>query len=277
MRILVTNDDGYNYKGLKTLVEILRPLGELVVVAPKYHQSGMSMAVSLGFKPLAVKKFYQAEGEQWWYVDATPASCVKWGLDEIFAPGIPDLVVSGINHGANTASAVLYSGTLGAAQEGALAGVLSVGVSLDELSRDPDFSAAKELFPSILQKIIESRSSRFGVYYNVNFPNLPAESIKGVKAARQGIEHWDKEFRPFDGEIFSRLGITPASMGIPGFPEVEPGEQVYMMAGDLTGDSRNTADCDNILLKEGFVTVSAHNIDTTDRAEYLRLQEIFDK
>lgn len=273
MKILVTNDDGYNYKGLQVLVEMLRPWGDLVVIGPKYHQSGMSMAVSMGMKPIAVKKLREEPGAEWWYLDATPSSCVKWALDEVYTDGLPDLIVSGINHGANTASAALYSGTLGAAQEGALAGVLSVGVSLDSFDRDADFSVVREHFLSILKGIMDNRSEKFGIYYNVNFPNLPLELIKGVKFARQGTQHWIKEFRPYDYGFFERNGLKPSDLGVAGFPEVEEGEKVYMMVGDLVGDPRNDAFCDNILLEQGYVTITVHNIDSTDYQELSRLSQ----
>ena len=103
MKILVTNDDGYNAKGLRTLVKILRPYGEITVVAPKQHQSGMSMAVNLGQSPIPVKKISEVPGERWWYIGGTPSSCVKYGIDNIFYPEKPDVVVSGINHGAISA------------------------------------------------------------------------------------------------------------------------------------------------------------------------------
>jgi 5'-nucleotidase len=118
MRILITNDDGYQAKGLKVLVEIMKQFGEVTVIAPKKHQSGMSMAVSIGFKQIAHKDL----GEGWHYVDATPASCVKYGLNTIFLNEFPDVVVSGINHGSNASTASCYSGTLGAAAEAALNG-----------------------------------------------------------------------------------------------------------------------------------------------------------
>ena len=248
MKILVTNDDGYQFSGIRTLIEMMRPLGELVVVSPKYHQSGMSCAVSMGFKPIAVKKFKEEPGVQYWYVDGTPSTCVKYALDEIYRGDYPDLLVSGVNHGANTASAALYSGTLGACKEGALAGIFSVGVSVDSLTLDPDFSAVKELFPGILDKLITNRTDRFGIYYNVNFPNVPKDRIKGVKVAYQGIQHWEKEFIPFDKGIFNRMGLRPSDLGIAGFPEVEEGEEVYMMAGTLIDDPRNTAGSDNMVL-----------------------------
>lgn len=273
MRILVTNDDGYNYKGIRSLVKLLRPWGELTVVAPKYHQSGTSMGVNLGYRPVAAKMIGHSPSERWYYLDGTPASCVKYAFDEVYGiDELPDLVVSGINHGANAGAAALYSGTLGATQEAALAGVPAVGVSLDNLSRDADFSVVEELFPDILKTLMDNMSDKFGVYYNVNFPDIPVGQIKGVKLARQGIQHWYKEFRPYDYDIFDKLGIKPQEMGIAGFPAVEPGEEVFVMAGDLIGDARNDGSCDNILLSEGYITITVHTIDTTDYAELERLR-----
>lgn len=273
MKILVCNDDGYNYAGIKHLVKILKPYGDIVVVTPKYHQSGASTAVTMGLKPIAVKKFIDEPGEQWWYLDATPASCVKWGLDEIFTDSLPDLLVSGINHGANAASAAIYSGTLGAAEEGALAGITSIGVSLDDMRVQADFTTVEQLFPRILEWILANRSTRYGVYYNVNFPRLAASEIKGVRLAKQGIAHWVKEFRPYDYDIFDKIGITPADMGIAGFPKVESGETVYVMMGDYKEDPRNDAESDCVLLSQGYITISVHNIDSTDYTELERLRK----
>ena len=108
MKILVTNDDGYRAKGIKALVEILRPYGEILVVAPKYVQSGTAMGVTMGYKPIAVKKLSEAPGESWYYLDGTPASCVKFGVGDLCPEDCPpDVIVSGINHGGNYATAAL--------------------------------------------------------------------------------------------------------------------------------------------------------------------------
>ena len=131
MKILITNDDGYDAKGLLTLVSVLRRYGDLTVVAPKCPQSGMSMAVTMGYKPIAVKHMDSKPGEDWWYLDGTPASCIKFGIDNVLFPERPDLVVSGVNHGSNAATASIYSGTIGAAMEGAVNGIPAIGVSLD--------------------------------------------------------------------------------------------------------------------------------------------------
>lgn len=274
MKILVTNDDGFTYRGIDVLVETLRPLGELTVVCPKYHQSGTSMAVSMGLKPIAVKQF-RSHPEPWYYVDATPASCVKYALDEIYTDGAPDIVVSGINHGQNVGSAALYSGTLGACREAALAGVLAVGVSLDSFRKDADFSTVAKLFPDLLKRIIETSSGKFGTYYNVNFPDLGPDEIKGVRFGKQGIQHWDKEFRPYDPSLFNKYGVTPAEVGLIRIPEIEPDEKVFVMAGDMVNDPRNTPDCDNLLLQNGFIAISLLTIDSTDYEELERVKKIF--
>ena len=166
MRILVSNDDGYQARGIRSLVEALRQFGELTIVAPKSAQSGMSMAVSMGFKPIAVKHLYDLPGEDWWYLDGTPASCIKFGIDNIFWPAKPDLVVTGINHGNNAATATLYSGTIGAAMEGALYGIPAIGVSLDTFDEDADFSAveARPSFKGRVRTLGEGVSAlQFGI------------------------------------------------------------------------------------------------------------------
>ena len=176
MRILITNDDGYQAKGIKVLAEIMKEFGEVTVIAPKTHQSGMSMAVSLGFKQIAHKDL----GEGWHYVDATPASCVKFGLNTMFLNNYPDVVVSGINHGSNASNASCYSGTLGAAEEAALNGIPAIGVSLDTLHPDADFSGVAAYFGEIFRKLMSDLPQKYGVYYNVNFPDIPAEDIKDL-------------------------------------------------------------------------------------------------
>ena len=152
MRILITNDDGYQAKGISVLAKIMKQFGEVTVIAPKKHQSGMSMAVSLGFKPIAHKDL----GDGWHYIDATPASCIKFGLNVLFPDNFPDVVVSGINHGSNAATASCYSGTLGAAEEAALNGIPAIGVSLDTLHPDADFSAVEKYFGDIFTRLMSA-------------------------------------------------------------------------------------------------------------------------
>lgn len=246
--------------------------GSVTAVAPKFHQSGMSMAVSMGGKAIAYKELPSEDGARWSYLDATPASCVKYGLDEIFWPGKPDVVVCGINHGSNAATAANYSGTLGAAEEAALNGILSVGVSLDTMSPDADFSVVKEFFPEIFRTILANRPSRGGIFYNVNFPNIPASAVKGVRVGHQGMGHWEKEFKPWNADSFAARGLRPEDLGHTSSPVAEKGERLYMMVGDFKDDS--PADdrlADHHILSEGYISVVAHNIDNTDREEIARL------
>ena len=270
MKILITNDDGYNAKGLLSLVKVLRPYGELTIVAPKCHQSGMSMAVTMGYKPIAVKHLAQKPGEDWWYLDGTPASCVKFGLDNVLYPERPDLVVSGVNHGSNAATASIYSGTIGAAMEGAVNGIPAIGVSLDSFRDDADFSAVEAILPGILDKLLPHLDGRYGIFYNINFPDLPAECIHGVRVARMGHGHWEREYQDY-GSFLRERGHTPSEADCRYVAHQEPDEQLYVMAGDFTDDGDNPADADHILLRQGYVVVTPQNIDNTDLTEFDRL------
>ncbi|MBO7191855.1 MAG: 5'/3'-nucleotidase SurE [Bacteroidales bacterium] len=269
MRILITNDDGYQAKGINVLADIMKQFGEVTVIAPKKHQSGMSMAVSLGFKQIAHKDL----GNRWHYVDATPASCVKFGLNTMFLDNFPDVVVSGINHGSNASTASCYSGTLGAAEEAALNGIPAIGVSLDTLHPDADFSMVTEYFGDIFKKLMSDLPSRHGVYYNVNFPNIPAKDIKGIRIGHQGLGKWIKEFKEWDVEHYRKYGITPELLGQASNPETEEGEDLYMMVGEFIDDPRNTEEADHRLMAEGYISITAHNVDCTDYMELKRLRD----
>ncbi len=268
MRILITNDDGFEAKGIKVLAEIMSRYGDVTVIAPKKHQSGMSMAVSLGFKQIAHKEL----GNGWHYVDATPASCVKFGLNTMFLGNFPDVVVSGINHGSNAATASCYSGTLGAAEEAALNGIPAIGVSLDTLHPDADFSAIEKYFGDIFIELMKDYPTKYGVYYNVNFPNIPAGQIKGVRVGSQGKGRWIKEFKEWDLDHYAKFGITPEMLGQSSDPVLEDGEDLYMMVGEFEDDERNPSDADHRLMLEGYVSIVAHNVDCTDYQEVERLR-----
>lgn len=270
MRILLTNDDGYNAKGIKVLAEIMKQFGEVTVIAPKTHQSGMSMAVSLGFKQIAHKDL----GDGWHYVDATPASCVKFGLNTMFLGNYPDVVVSGINHGSNASTASCYSGTLGAAEEAALNGIPAIGVSLDTLHPDADFSAITEMFGGIFSRLMADLPEKRGVYYNVNFPDIPVSEIKGVRVGYQGYGRWVREFKEWDVRHYEKYGLTPEMLGQSSNPVLEEGEELYMMVGDFENDSRNTPEADHLLVQAGYVSIVAHNVDCTDYEECNRLRTI---
>ena len=274
MRILITNDDGYDAKGLLSLVKILRAYGELTVVAPKRAQSGMSMAVTMGYKPIAVRHMRQEPGEDWWYLDGTPASCIKFGIDNVLYPERPDLVVSGINHGSNAATASIYSGTIGAAMEGAVNGIPAIGVSLDRFSADADFSGVEALLPGLLDRLLPQLDGRYGVFYNINFPDLGADRILGVRLGRMGRAHWEHEYQPY-GQFTDERGHVPSEEDCRYLARLESGEELYVMAGDFTDNGDNPADADHLLLQQGYIVVTPENIDNTDLPEIERLCATF--
>lgn len=275
MRILVTNDDGVGFSGLDALIRVLRPLGELTVIAPKSAQSGMSMAVTMGYKPIAVHHIKKLPGEDWWYLDGTPASCVKFGLDNVLYPERPDLVVSGVNHGNNAATAAIYSGTIGAAMEGAVNGIPALAVSLDDFRPEADFSAVEAMLPGIIAKLLPSFNKRFGSFYNINFPVLPQESIKGIRISRMGMAHWEKEYIPYDEKFLASRNHKPTQGDLDYVASKLPDEDLVVMAGDFVSNAGNAPDADHFLLKQGYITITPHNINNTDTAEIERLCGIF--
>lgn len=271
MNILITNDDGYSAKGIHVLAEIMCQFGNVTVIAPKKHQSGMSMAVSLGLKQIAYKDLPEEKPGNWAYLDATPASCVKYGLNVPFLEKFPDVVVSGINHGSNAASAACYSGTLGAAEEAALNGIPAIGVSLDTINPEADFSAVRKFFPDIFRKLMENMTSEPGIFYNVNFPNIPAEQIKGIRVGHQGMGRWIREFREWDPSIYRKYGIKPEDLGQSSSPKLESGEKLYMMVGDFLDDERNDSRADHWIMNDGYIAIVPDNLDSTDYEEVERL------
>lgn len=264
MRILITNDDGYLAKGIHTLSRMLSKYGEVTVVAPKRPQSGMSAAVSLGAKELAYKHLGQMDGADWSYLDATPASCVKFALNFLYQGGKPDMVVSGINHGSNATAGACYSGTLGAAEEAAINGIPAIGVSLHDQHSDADFSAVESLFPSIFEKLCAHAAKGSGLYYNVNFPKLPLSQIKGTRAAVMGKGRWIKEFLPWDEALYNKFGMEKGP--------AEEGEKMFMMIGQYEDAPDNPPTADHHLMENGYVAVAASKVDRTDPEETERLK-----
>ena len=196
-QILVTNDDSYTSEGIELVAKMLSKYGDVTIVAPKYPQSGKSAALTLDAPMRCSKIASYTSGcnttVTTWALTGTPADCVKWAANFIYCNSKPDLIVSGINHGSNASAASVYSGTLGAAAEGCLYGVPSVGISIDTHHHSPDFSAIERFLPQIIEKIIANPPQK-GRYLNINFPDLPAERIKGTRMASQGKGRWIREF-----------------------------------------------------------------------------------
>lgn len=190
--ILVSNDDGITSLGIRTLVEVMQELGEVVVVAPDSPQSGMGHAITIG-EPLRLHATPIFEGVKAYECSGTPADCVKLGKHYVLKDRTPDLVVSGINHGSNTSISVLYSGTMSAAIEGAIEGIPSIGFSLCDFAADADFSHIKPFIKQIASNVLTNGLPK-GVALNVNFPKKSEETLKGVRICRQTNGKWQEEF-----------------------------------------------------------------------------------
>lgn len=195
MRILITNDDGINAPGLKVLHEIATELagpdGEVWTVAPAFEQSGVAHCISYS-RPFMVSQM----SERRFAAEGSPADCVLVGLHDVMCDGPPDLVLSGVNRGNNSAENALYSGTLGGAMEAALQGLPAMALSQyygpgNRDLADP-FEAARQHGAETLRRILDAdlaNNSSYKLFYNINFPAIPAAEVKGLRVAHQGRRH----------------------------------------------------------------------------------------
>lgn len=248
--ILVTNDDGVNAKGIRSLVEAVRGLGRVLVVAPDSARSGQSGAITPN-KPLGLEKIHEEEDLEIYQTNGTPVDCVKLAMHELL-DGAPDLLVSGINHGSNAAVSILYSGTMGAVLEGCVMGVNSIGFSLCNLDKDADFGHSVRFARTIVSDVLK-RGIQRGICLNVNIPDV--EDVRGVRVCRQASGYWTKEFER----------------------RTEEGQEGYWLTGYFHNMEPEAEDTDEWALREGFVSVVPCRIDMTAHrfiAEFAYLQEL---
>ncbi len=239
--ILISNDDSIFSKGIKTLATLMSELGEVVVVAPDTHQSGMGHAITLD-RPLRVNKVADfLPNVEAYTCSGTPADCVKFGKHYVLKGRKVDLFVSGINHGSNSSIAVIYSGTMSAAIEAALEGIPAVGFSLCDFGADCDFSHTYEFVKKIASKVLTEGIPK-GIALNVNFPAKQEEPIKGIKICRQT----DALFR----ESFEE--------------RKDPyGRSYYWMDGFLQNEDKG-GNTDEDALAENYVSIVPAKFDLTD-------------
>lgn len=181
MRILLSNDDGYFSPGIAALAEALKDLAEIVVVAPERNRSGASNSLTLD-RPLSLRK--AANG--FFFVDGTPTDCVHLAVTGMLDP-LPDMIVSGINHGANMGDDTIYSGTVAAATEGFLLGIPSIAISLTSFE-GKHFDAAGQVARDLVERFLAHPIAQ-PVLLNVNVPDLPYEQLGGMEVTRLGKRH----------------------------------------------------------------------------------------
>jgi 5'-nucleotidase len=189
--ILITNDDGVEAKGLRALIEAIRPFGRIVAVAPADPQSGMSHAITVKV-PLRISKVSEEIDLSIYKCYGTPVDCVKIALNHLL-PRKPDLLVSGINHGSNASTSVFYSGTMGATLEGCINEIASIGFSLLNLDHNADFTTASHYARIITRSVMQNGLPKT-VCLNVNVPDVEKERIAGIRICRQNNGFWREEF-----------------------------------------------------------------------------------
>ncbi len=239
MHILVTNDDGIDSPGIAALVAAMRKIGTTIVVAPDRQQSAVGHALTVS-SPLRATPFHR-EGELFgWAINGTPADCVKLGISALLDV-MPDIVVSGINHGSNTSVNAIYSGTVSAATEGTLMGVPSMAVSLDDFSMNADFTLAAIVAEHMARQLRDLQLPA-GTLLNVNVPAIPPEKCKGIRIARQGHSVWQDSYER----------------------RIDPHKREYFwLTGELVS-VQELPDADDLLVAQGYVAVTPIHYELTN-------------
>lgn len=235
--ILISNDDGYQAKGMNELIMLLRDMAELVVVAPDGPRSGASAAIT-SVSPIHYMKLHDEDGLTIYKCSGTPVDSVKLGLHAL-VPRVPDMVIGGINHGDNSSVNVHYSGTMGVVIEGCLKGIPSIGFSLCNHSADADFSPSLPYLRAIVMTTLKE-GLPYGTCLNVNFPDT--KEFKGIRICRQTDGVWTKEFADC---------YNPRGTGY------------YWLTGEYKNNEPDSKDTDRWALDNGYVAITPTRIDVT--------------
>ena len=251
--ILLTNDDGLYAAGLRTLLGVMEEFGKVVMVSTLESMSGMSQALTVK-SPLRVKLLEETDRRRVYACNGTPTDSVKLAVNQLLER-MPDWVVSSINHGSNASVSVLYSGTMAAALEGCLYGVDSVGFSLNDFSRDADFSICKKYIRQVMLKLAEEPLPK-GVCLNVNIPSFPESEIKGIMVCRQSKGNWREEFEKRKDPM---------------------GKTYYWLTGMFQNLEPDSVDTDEWALANGFVSVVPVSVDMTAHSYLGSLKDRFSR
>jgi len=237
--ILVTNDDGITAPGIRALISVMKELGDVIVVAPDSPQSATGHSITVNSTLYIEKISIDSELDNEYSCSGTPVDCVKFALDQIIKDR-PTLCVSGINHGLNSATSVLYSGTMSAAIEAGMNKIASIGFSFDDFSWNANFDVCKPFVKKIAQEVLKNGLPE-GVILNVNIPKLSHEEIKGIKICRQAnatwVERFDERTNPH-------------------------GRKYYWLSGTFENHDKGN-DTDEWALAEGYVSIVPVQYDLT--------------
>jgi 5'-nucleotidase len=251
--ILVSNDDGITSLGIRTLIEVMQEIGEVVVVAPDSPQSGMGHAITIG-EPLRLRSSDIFDGVVAYECSGTPADCVKLGKHYVLKDRAPDLVVSGINHGSNNSISVLYSGTMSAAIEAAIEGIPAIGFSLCDFLPNANFSHVRPFVKQIAETVLKKGLAN-GTALNVNFPAYSEQHpIAGVKICRQTDGKWQEDFEKRKDPY---------------------GRSYFWMAGDFVNFEAGQTDTDIWAIDHHYVSIVPCQYDLTAYKVMEQIQEWF--
>ena len=236
--ILISNDDGYEAKGIHCLIELIRDMADILVCAPDGARSGYACAFSATL-PLTLTCRHQEPGLEIWSCNGTPVDCVKIALAELCGNRRPQMVIGGINHGDNASVNTHYSGTMGVTLEGCMKYIPSVAFSLCDHSDDADFHPLEPLVRQIVRKVLDEGLPK-GVCLNVNFPLT--DHYQGVKVCRMAYGTWGNE-------------VVKCH-----HPR---GYDYWWMVGKYTNDEPEAEDTDNWALRHNYVAITPTRIDVT--------------
>jgi len=239
--ILVVNDDGVDAHGIRALAEVAQEFGRVVVVAPRGGKSGMSHAITFT-NPLRLRRVYYADDFEIYRTSGTPADSVKLAVRHLLKGQTIDLLVSGINHGANISASVIYSGTVAGAVEGCLSGIPSIAFSVVDHDNTCDFKTAKTTAKQIITSVLANGLPPH-ICLNVNIPNVPVEKIKGYKITRQANNHWNED-----------IEMRVDTVNIP-----------YFWMGGTMQEIDKGRDTDHWAVSHNYISVHPINTNWTDR------------
>lgn len=250
MNILVTNDDGIDSPGILALAQAMKEIGNVTVIAPDRQQSAVGHALTVSAPLRAVP--FQRNGDMFGFaVNGTPADCVKLGVSTLLAIK-PDLVVSGINHGANTAVNVMYSGTVSAATEAMMIGIPALAVSLTSFSLDAEMSVAADYAKRVAGSMLEWGLQKDTIL-NMNVPAISREEVKGMRITRLSNSYWDDSYDSRKDPM---------------------GREYHWIVGAYRVPEEADIETDDGAVRNGWVSLTPVHYDLTHRKEVERLQSL---
>ncbi len=239
MKILITNDDGIHAQGIHALINELSSVAELYLVAPDRERSGTGHSITV-FDPIRVVKTNHPGVKQSWIVGGTPVDCVKMAIARLIDTKI-DLVVSGINHGPNLGTDVLYSGTVSAAAEGVIMGCPSIAVSLNSYKDEHNFDFAAKFTRRMVNMLLQQGIDK-STLVNINVPDLVEQDIKGIRITQLGVRNYDNLFEE----------------------RRDPRGNTYYWLGGGVLEEEQHEESDVHAVRQGYISVTPINLDLTD-------------